>query len=713
MKSSLARRYGLTLAVTTAVVGCIVLLVNLFFLERYSEESIVTGKHHISSLVQAEKVRDAELMSATIASNLDTAIYHYDFSAIQELLEPLQSEKNISYTYIHDMNGKIIHDGTADILNYNQVITELLPYTIQDFSESGSTLSDGLLHVAAPVQVGQNTLAMLRIGVDFREVNTEIDQLSVLFEQEANQLRSSILFYTLFAIAILLGLTSIIVFLFSRNLFLPIQTLVDRCNRYAEGDRSVQFHLSKKDEFAVLGDALQTMKESVSASQKQIEQLAYLDPLTMLPNRRMFNEELESMIHWAGAHQHQVALMFIDLDHFKQVNDFAGHDVGDRLLCEVACRLSTLLKEVVELVDIPIPEKLLLSRLGGDEFVLIVPSFTDKNDLATIATHIAEVLDKPFSIMDERHHISASIGITCYPEKAGDITELLKQADMAMYAAKHSGRKRFRFYDSNMNSEVLEKIQIISGIREALEMENNQLFLIYQSIVDLNNDKIVGAEALLRWNHPTKGLIPQDYFIPLIEKSELLAPMTLWVIENACQHLVDTIYPIDKRFKLSVNISGAALQNQKLCLQVSEILHKYSLPKNCLHIEITETSMMENIELCYDILSDWKKAGADIWIDDFGTGYSSLSYLHNLPIDGLKIDRSFVNDIAHKQKVIETIVALGNSLKLEIVSEGIEKDEQKKYLQQLGCQYGQGYLFAKPNKLPVLLEKISKTETAL
>ncbi|MGH1462554.1 MAG: EAL domain-containing protein [Neptuniibacter sp.] len=713
MKSSLARRYGFMLAVTTAAVGCIVLLVNLFFFERYSQESVVAGKHHISKLVQVEKIHDAELMAVTMASNLDTAVYHNDFSAIQELLEPLQLEENISYTYIHDMKGWIIHDGTDDILTYNQAITELLPYSIKNITESRSILSEQLLHIAVPIKVGTNTLAILRLGVDLRNVNTEVDQLSMQFEQDADQLRSSILLYTFFAIAVLLAFTTIIVFLFSRNLFLPIQTLVDRCNRYAEGDRAVKFNLSRNDEFSVLGDALQTMKESVNTSQKQIEELAYLDPLTLLPNRRMFNEEFESMIHWAEAHKQQVALMFIDLDHFKQVNDFAGHDVGDRLLREVAYRLSTLLKEVVELVDLPIPEKLLLSRLGGDEFVLIVPCFANRNDLATIASHIEDVLDEPFSIMDERHYISASVGITCYPDNTRDITELLKQADMAMYAAKHSGRKRFRFYDSDMNSEVLEKIQIISGIREALELENNQLFLIYQPIVELSDEQIVGAEALLRWNHPTKGLIPQDSFIPLIEKSELLAPMTLWVIENACQHLVDTIYPIDKRFKLSVNISGAALQNQKLCVQVSEILHKYSPPKNCLHIEITETSMMENIELCYDILSDWKKAGADIWIDDFGTGYSSLSYLHNLPIDGLKIDRSFVNDITNKQKVIETIVALGNSLKLEIVSEGIEKDEQKKYLQQLGCQYGQGYLFAKPNKLSVLLEKMSKTETAL
>lgn len=699
MRSSIAKRYGGILAVTTAVVGCVVLMANLYFLDRYSEESVVAGKQHITRLIETEKIHDAELMATTVASNLDASVYHQDFSAIQEILKPLKLEGHITYTYLHDLEGRVIHDGTPEILTYNQPVTSLLPYSPESFFDLSSKQSELRLHVSAPVIVGKTTLAVLRVGLDFEDVKKEVDRLNQQFEKEASELRSSILVYTFIAIALLLAITTLLVFLFSRNLFLPIQTLVDRCYQYAEGDRAVQFKLSRKDEFGVLGNALQKMKDSVTTSQKQIEELAYLDPLTLLPNRRMFNEELETMINWAAAHDHKVALLFIDLDHFKQVNDFAGHDVGDQLLREAAERLSSLLKEVTQLIDLPIPEKLLLSRLGGDEFVLIVPCFSEPECLSVIASHIEEVLAEVFVIKDERLHISASVGITHYPEKADNITELVKQADIAMYAAKHSGRNRHRFYESDMNSEVLEKIQIISGIRGALDSNDDQLFLTYQPIVNLQNSEIIGAEALLRWNHPKKGMIPQDYFIPLIEKSQLLAPMTLWVLEKACKDLVSNIYPIDRNFKLSVNISGAVLKNKGLCKKITELLLHHHVPNHCLHIEITETSMMENIDACYDTLCEWKKTGVDIWIDDFGTGYSSLGYLHKLPVDGLKIDRSFVTDRSNKHQVIETIISLARSLQLETISEGIETKEQQEYLTQMGSDCGQGYLFSKPKAL--------------
>jgi diguanylate cyclase (GGDEF)-like protein len=704
MRSSIAKRYGTILAFATALVGGVVLLVNLYFLERYSEESVVAGKQHITRLIETEKIRDSELMASTIASNLDVPVYHLDFSAIQEILEPLNLEEHISYTYVHDLEGHIIHDGTPEIQTYNQPVASLLPYSLESFSDSTSRQSELRLHVAAPVVVGTTTLAVLRVGVDFEDVNKEVGLLNQQFEKEASELRSSILLYTFIAITLLLAMTTLIVFLFSRNLFLPIQTLVDRCYQYAEGNTTVQFKLARKDEFGVLGNALQKMKESVTASQKQIEELAYLDPLTLLPNRRMFNEELETMIYWAAAHDHKVALLFIDLDHFKQVNDFAGHDVGDQLLRDVAERLSSLLKEVTQLIDLPIPEKLLLSRLGGDEFVMIVPCFHEPECLSVIASHIEQVLGEAFVIKEERHHISASVGITHYPEKADNITELVKQADIAMYAAKHSGRNRHRFYEPDMNSEVLEKIQITSGIRDALDSNDDQLFLTYQPIVNLENSEIIGAEALLRWNHPKKGMIPQDYFIPLIEKSQLLASMTLWVLEKACTDLASNIYPIDKGFKLSVNISGAVLKNKGLCKQITELLRHHDIPNHCLHIEITETSMMENIDSCYDTLCEWKETGVDIWIDDFGTGYSSLGYLHKLPIDGLKIDRSFVTDRSNKHQVIETIISLARSLQLETISEGIETKEQQDYLTQMGSDFGQGYLFSKPKALDEFLK---------
>ncbi|MCW8886195.1 MAG: bifunctional diguanylate cyclase/phosphodiesterase, partial [Motiliproteus sp.] len=358
--------------------------------------------------------------------------------------------------------------------------------------------------------------------------------------------------------------------------------------------------------------------------------------------------------------------------------------------------------------DFPVLGDLLLSRLGGDEFVMLLPAYRHKKEVENLCRLIRDRLEEGFVIDEHRFHISASLGVTFYPDNAGSAQELLKQADIAMYAVKNSGRRGYQLYHREMDTEVNRDIALIQQFRIALEQD--QLYLDYQPIHDLSNGSLVGAEALLRWQHPERGLIPPDDFVPVIEKTELITPLTLWVLNQACNDLSSHILFHHPRFNLSVNISGAALEDESIREKVSQIIKFYNLPERQLHLEITETSMMENVESCADILYEWKNAGTDIWIDDFGTGYSSLNYLHNLPIDGLKVDRSFISSISTDQQsqIIETIVALGSSLEIKTIAEGIETEIQRQRLQAMGCRYGQGNLFSRPLPLRPLIRKFNQ-----
>ena len=708
MKHSIATRYGILLAAMTALVGCCVLLVNIFYLERYAHAAIEEGQHHLTDAVEKQLIRDAQLVAESLANNLDTAVYGSDFSSIQEQLEALSRNTNVAYTYIYNTSGTVIHDGSVELHNYGRHISELLPPGLPVTLEPDTRKIGQYIHIAQPIHSGDTTFAVLRIAIAYTEAEEDIREMSADLALQGKELRNSIVVTSLSIIILLLAAAMALVFFLSQHLLAPIRQLVDHCRRYAAGESQIHFKLERNDEFGLLGDALEEMKDSINRSRSQVERLAYHDALTQLPNRRMFNEELNKMLSWADRHNNQVAVLFIDLDHFKQVNDVAGHEVGDKLLIQAGNRLTNLLVTEAESIDFPVPESLLLARLGGDEFVMMLPNCKDRQQISRIATRIADVLDHSFTIEDRRYTVSASVGITLFPEHGRSVTELLKQADIAMYAAKHSGRKRHRFFEPQMNNEVISKMLIQQGVRDA--MHKGELKLAYQPIVDMENGDIVGAEALIRWEHPERGPIAPDTFIPLIEKTDQIMPLTLWTLEHACLDLIQQIMPRRDRFKLSVNISGAVLREPAIQDAIHNIIQRHRLPKHTLHLELTETSMMENIQSCADTLRDWKKVGADIWIDDFGTGYSSLSYLHSLPIDGLKIDRSFIAEMNRGQgdQVIETIITLANSMGLKTVSEGIETESQQHFVHSRGGHYAQGYLYAKPAPLKQLLKLLDK-----
>ncbi len=425
---------------------------------------------------------------------------------------------------------------------------------------------------------------------------------------------------------------------------------------------------------------------SIKQSQAKLDHLAYHDPLTGLPNRLLFVDRLEHALKHAKREKRQVALLFLDLDRFKNINDGLGHPVGDGLLIEAAKRLMT----VVRTEDT-------IARLGGDEFVVIVERVTKSEDAAILAQKLVEAFQEPIKVDEHELLVTMSIGIGMYPSDGDDVPTLVKNADAALYRAKEEGRNCFQFYTADLTANVFERLAMETALRSALK--KNQLVVYYQPVISLKTGNLIGAEALLRWQHPEDGLILPEKFISLAEDTGLIISIGAWVLREACKQAKswrDDGYEFEW---IAVNVSGLQLQRGQFVDVVKQILDETGLEGQYLELELTENVLMQNTENAIVVIEQLKEMGVKVAIDDFGTGYSSLSYLKKLPIDKLKIDKSFVCDItkdASDEAIARAVNALAKSLKLKVVAEGIESIQQEEFLRLLDCDEGQGYLYNKP-----------------
>jgi len=422
------------------------------------------------------------------------------------------------------------------------------------------------------------------------------------------------------------------------------------------------------------------------ASEEHIRHLAEHDALTNLPNRVLLNDRLVQAILKAQRTQHKIALLFVDLDRFKNINDSLGHLVGDHLLQEVAERIL----RVVRSSDT-------VSRPGGDEFILLLPEISGADHAARVAAKLLEVLAAPHRIDGHELVVTASIGISIYPDDGADMQTLIRSADTAMYHSKESGRNAYHFFAPEMNARVFERMSLEHSLRHAIERE--EFLLHYQPQIDIHSRRIIGMEALVRWQHPTDGLVPPARFIPVAEDSGLILTLGAWVLKEACRQnraWQDAGLPA---VPVAVNISALQFRQNHFAESVDQALAASGLPADCLELELTESVMMSAAERNIELLQAIRRAGVRISIDDFGTGYSSLSYLKHLPIDKLKIDQTFVRDIASDADdaaIIGAIIGLAQNMKLKVIAEGVENETQLDFLRRSGCAEIQGYLFSRP-----------------
>lgn len=426
------------------------------------------------------------------------------------------------------------------------------------------------------------------------------------------------------------------------------------------------------------------------ASEQRIHRLAYYDALTHLPNRTLFQDRLHTALQQAERQQAWVVLMFLDLDRFKPINDSLGHAAGDRMLKEMATRL-------LGCVD----DDDTVARMGGDEFTLLLQPGATRQIALNRAIHVAEQilgsLVKPFVLEGREFFVTASIGIALSPQDGNELSQLMKNADTAMYHAKERGKNNFQFYQADMNASALERLELESDLRHALEQQEFTLY--YQPQFSGDGKRLTGAEALLRWRHPRRGLVPPGDFIPVLEELGLVVEVGDWVLTEACRQLKSWHQAKVRVPKVSVNISARQFSDGQLGTRIANILTDIGLPPACLELELTESILMREVNEAMQILDGLKRLGLSIAVDDFGTGYSSLNYLKQFPIDVLKIDRTFVDGLPSGEQdaqIARAIIAMAHSLNLAVIAEGVETHEQLEFLREHGCDEVQGYLFGRP-----------------
>ncbi len=419
---------------------------------------------------------------------------------------------------------------------------------------------------------------------------------------------------------------------------------------------------------------------------EKLEHVAFHDHLTGIANRRYFRDQLERAVVAARRKSEQVGLMIIDLDSFKQINDLWGHDAGDKVLKEVARRLKT----VVRGTD-------LVARLGGDEFGVVLTTVDSPENISLLAERILKKLDSPYKVDDHVFHTGCSIGLAAYPTDAGTTAELQRCADLAMYHAKQQNGSTYRFFDSKLQKKARQRLDMEDELREALD--KNRFDVFYQPVVNLSDDRIVGAEALLRLRRVNGDLVSPLEFIPIAEQTGLIDPMGDWVLNRICRDLRSWLDSGYGSPRVAFNVSGVQLKSADLAQRVEQSLGRHGIPPRLLEAEVTESVLVHANGTAAKLLHELREIGLSVAIDDFGTGYSSLSYLRHLPVSKLKVDRSFVMDMidsADAMAIVDAILSLGSSLKLRVLAEGIERRDQEDILRAKGCLEGQGYLFGKP-----------------
>ena len=438
-------------------------------------------------------------------------------------------------------------------------------------------------------------------------------------------------------------------------------------------------------------------------AEETIKHMAYYDALTDLPNRALFLERLNQALVQAQRNRRILAVLFLDLDRLKVINDTLGHNMGDRLLKAVAARLTTAMRDVDT-----------VARLGGDEFMLLLPEISNAADIEKVTSKLLEIFNSPFTFEGQELYVTASIGVSVYPKDGSDADTLLKNADTAMYRAKRTGRNNFKIFAPSMKNEDLETLALSNGLRRALDRK--EFVVHYQPQLDIENGEIVGMEALVRWQHPEFGLVQPMSFIHWAEDSGLIVPLGEMVLRMACEQnrsWLDAGFP---PLKVAVNVSARQLKQDDIVQTVARILKETGLPPDCLELELTESVLMDLGVNTTSIPHELKAMGVGFSIDDFGTGYSSLNYLKRLPVNTLKMDQSFVRDLTsdpNDAAIASAVIGLGHGLDLAVLAEGVETMGQLDYLRSLKCDRMQGFLFSEPlpsNKFEELLKEQRKLD---
>jgi diguanylate cyclase (GGDEF)-like protein len=655
----------------------------------FGEVSALSREAMHDSAVQGVRKR-GEAIAQLLADAMTNPLYYFDLQSVGEIARSALQQPDVSYVLVFDREGRIIHDGSGDIPTFGQPMRDPFAWGAVSAEALHTQWSDALVDVALPIRIGDERLGGVRVGLSLAGPARAEQQAQDALMQRADQASSRSLrvlaglFIGLFVVGLALAI------LVSRGLVRPIRRLAQAAHEVEAGNyQSVALDGERRDEVGDLEQAFARMSESVGKHDRDIRRLAYGDSLTGLPNRLAFRELLDGRVITAQAAGTRLALLFVDLDDFKRVNDTLGHDAGDEVLAQFAARI----RNCVQLATNAEP---VLARFGGDEFVALIGADEVRDDAARLAEAILAELQRPLQLHGRQVFLGASVGITVFPEDAVSAAMLLKNGDIAMYQAKVAGKNCYRFYSRAMDQAVERRVRLEHDLRGA--WERGELSVAYQPIFQLANGRLVGAEALLRWQHPTHGMIPPSVFIDVAEQTGLIEAMGRHVLVRACHEAMRWEREGEAPF-VSVNVSARQLRVGDLAATVSKALEDSKLAPQRLHLEITETAVMGDEIQTSALLARLRAMGVKIWLDDFGTGFSGLSHLRRVPVDGVKIDRSFVADVLRDPDdlaLTSAIIAMAHSLGITVIAEGVENEGQFSILRERGCDHAQGYWLGRP-----------------
>jgi diguanylate cyclase (GGDEF)-like protein len=628
---------------------------------------------------RAELETSVSTYAKMVADSSSAALVFDDREAAQEILTALAPATELTYAAILRIDGTPFAD-VAMQGERPQIDARILPHD--------STLSYGpdFIEHYEPIFIDSTHHGVVYMRATTRGITGHVQRYVIMVAAVG-------LTVILLSIPLLLRL--------QRNVTGPLEYLTSLMRRVSiEKDYSVRAAVPALDEIGSLAEGLNNMLSQIQGqdsalkrelrerenAEKRLNVLAHYDHVTNLPNRNFFNEHLVLVLKRCQELESMFGVIFVDLDNFKLINDTLGHDVGDRLLNQVANRLVGSLREG----DIA-------CRLGGDEFAIIVGDIASPADAEVVAEKALRSLAGPFNIGESEIYTTASIGISIAPTDGDDMHELLRNADTAMYFAKDGGKNTYRLYSQEMKGKAHKRLALENSLRRALDRDE---FLIhYQPQFDIKTNKVIGAEALLRWKHPDYGMVGPNEFISTAEETGLIVRIGEWLLRQALLDMKSIAeiqrYPLS----LSINFSGRQFKEDNIAQRILMILNEASAQPSQLIIEITETTLMDASDKTMAKMDMLRAAGISLSLDDFGTGYSSMSYLKRFPITRLKIDRSFVHDVPHDPDdaaIVEAIIAMGKALRMEVIAEGVETQEQLEFLKQSGCENYQGYLFARP-----------------
>ena len=636
-----------------------------------------------------------ESQVAQTADLLVNPVYYFDLDAIGATTRSILHQPDIAYVLVYDAKGDILHDGSGDIPTFGQRMHDPLAARIVA-ADGLRVLSQGdVMDVSSPIRIGDQRLGGVRVGYSLAKLRTEQAHVD---EQITKRLRALGQRHFAWIGLLLLSLVSLAVFVaivLQRALIRPIRQLSDAAREIEAGNFSAELPAhSGRDEVGTLVRAFSRMAESIDRHDRDMRRMAYTDSLTGLANRLAFRETLDQRLMRLRGVGRQLALLFADIDDFKRVNDTLGHDVGDEVLIQLANRI----REAVERIG---GDDGVLARFGGDEFVILLEGEGHLEDVRAAAAHLAETLvaelSRPIVVQDRQVFLGTSIGVTLFPDDASGATMLMKNGDIAMYQAKVAGKNGYRFYSRAMDQAVTRRVRIEQDLRGA--WERGELTLAYQPIHRVADKALVGAEALLRWLHPVHGQVSPSVFIDVAEQSGLIETIGPAVFRAACRDAARWRREEGEDLFVSVNVSARQLRSGDFREQVMAALAETGLPARLLHIELTETAVLGDEEQARQILAELREVGVKVWLDDFSTGFSGLSHLRRVPVDGVKIDRSFIADVLRDPDdlaLTTAIIAMAHSLGMTVIAEGVEKEGQCDLLRSRGCDLAQGYWLGHP-----------------